>query len=417
MTDKQLLRDAIQRDDLDSFRSVWNTDIDALLDDAYFYGLWHNENILQFVCATHHDRILEKIIVDPGNFNRSLFAEFAMSAGSISRIASLLDELSPHLPQYMEHYPAKKEMFKYVLDACVIVVCGRRYPHYESVEEFDAVSITAIEALKRCGAAPTENMYESVLQPLAERSTTFIRFMSSHINYHACLSQGRTLFQLLLQSLWASYRHTDDCASLQYLIDVQRFDPSQCHYEHSRNVLHHVRRADLLAIVLPILHDRGCLRAYLSQRDKDGKTPIDVHLHSPDVIAAFVRYEPSIECETRRKTRKRGGAIEAGCKLYFSAIHANQNDLFYYRAAVLKFVSPSGASVLCTWKSFPDEDGSEYPFTDKQLVGELAEGWQCAGTQCVGSTPSGRCAAIIPLGKESKNSCTVCWNRMRDFFG
>lgn len=418
----QQVCDCIEKDDLATFQLWEQSDSDIKI-DSVFIGviIWHPVKILQFLCVTYPDVVLEKILDKKYNYTESMLCRFAND--EMQCIAVVLDALSPYLPQYMEQNPEKKEAFKCVLNRCIIAICTRRKPDYGSTEEFDTESISAIETLKQFGAAPTEtttdtnwftNTYDNTLEELAGRSTAFIRYMSTHINYHTCTSKGNTLFQLLLLERYSS----SACESLQYLINDHQFDPIQCHYEDG-NLLHRICRSDVLSLVLPILEEKNVLSTYLSQRNKRDQTPVDVHIGSKDIIAVFNQYDPSIAEYVAKKMRPRDSTIEPGCKLYFSSQHAKQSSLFGYQSTVLKFIAPDETSVLCTWKAFADEDGNQYPFTDKQMVGVLDEKWRCYGTQCVGCADgsNNRCPVFIPLGKDSRGSCARCWNRVRDLLG
>jgi hypothetical protein len=422
----QQVCDCIEKDDLATFRSWEQTDSDLKANNVFTaIAIFHPEHILQFLCVTYPDVVLEQILNGKYNYSESILCEFARD--KMQYISLVLIALSSYLPQYMEQNPEKREAFKCVLDRCVIAICTRRKPDYESIEKFDTESISAIETLKQFGASPAENTndpiwftntYDNTLQKLANRSTAFIRYMSANINYHTCMYRGQTLFQLLLSELYGS----SICESLQYLINDHQFDPTQCHYEDG-NLLHHIYRSDVLSLVLPILEEKNVLSSYLSQRNKRDMTPVDIHLKSKKIVDVLSLYDPTITEYVAKKTKPRDGTIEPGCKLYFSLKHAKERNLFGYQSSVLKFITPDDKPVLCTWKSFPDEDGSEYPFTDKQLVGVLDEKWRCYGTQCVGYADggggclTGRCPVFIPLGKDSPGSCAQCWNRMRDLLG
>ena len=417
------LCDAVQEDNVPALQSLLQSGSDTVFDEACrAIAIFQRcETVTKFLCAAYPDKTLDALCTSKYNYTESLLCKFASDKMRV--IAPVLTALEPHIPCFMERNPSKRAAFQCVLNACVVVICGRRYPEAVSVDTFDAESIAAIETLKKFGASPAENTddprwythtYDNVLERLVERSTPFIQYMASNINYWTCEHGGDNVFQLLLRT--SRFSNCSACDSLLYLIESHNFDPAQCHYE-SGNVLHRIRRPDVLSIVLPILAEKKCLPAYLWQPDTTGKTPVDINLQSEEIIAAFQQYDATVAEYTAKKTRKRDGSTEPGCKLYYSTTHAKSKTLFYYQSTVLKFVSPDNVSVLCTWKSFPDEDGSEYPFADKRLVAVLQDGWSCYGTQCVGFGAGGRCPVFIPLGKQSTNSCTPCWNRVRDLLG
>lgn len=420
----------IQKDDLPAFKDMLeNTNF---LEDKAFDDIFRRViicgpiNILKFLCETYPEKVIEQILIEKYNYTKSILSEFASK--EIHLIPVILTTLEYKIKDYMEHNSSKNEIFKKVLDACIITICKLGYPNKEHIEEFDKKSIEVIELLKKFGGSPGEigdpmwytHTYDNALEKLEDRSPEFIKYMSTNINYHTCTKDGKTLFQLIVSQLSWSW-NTFVPQTLKYLIETCHFDPANCGYTNG-NILHRIRRCDFLTIILPILEEKKLVVEYLNQQNSDGKTPVDVHLESKEMIEMFVKYDETISDYVSRKTRKRDGKIEPGCKLWYSCSHADKKDFTGYKSTVLKFVDQNGQPVLCTWKSFPEEDGSEYPFVDKKLVGTIENGWERYGTQCIGFSEStgsgnGRCTTFIPFGPSSKNSCNRCWNKVRDLLG
>lgn len=412
------LAEAIENQNLPALQSLLQSGNAAVFDETFqLLAIFQRQSVTEFLCVQYPDKTLDTILTEKCNYRESVLSKFA--EGTMCCIPIVLDNLETHLLYYMEKNPTKRELFQCILNACVIIICERRYEWGTDIESVDNVSMTVIDTLKKFGASPSEtsdnpkwytHTYDNVLEKLSQRSTRFIEYMAQHINYHTCLKKGKNMFQLLLES-WSFEKDSTSCESLLYLIKYHHFDVCQMNYE-SGNVLHRIHRLDVLVIVLPILESKQCLTTFMWQPDANGKTPIDIHMKFKEFIAAFQHYDTTVQDYVTKKTpRKRGSAIDIGCKLYYSETHAKQET------TVLKFISPDNVAVLCTWKSFPDEDGSEYPFTDKQLGGVLHDGWTCYGTQCSGFHALGRCNEFIPLKEGNMNSCIPCWNRMRDLLG
>lgn len=416
METKQLkLSDVLRSDDVFTLESLLTQNPELIEEVLRCIGIFCREKVIIFLCLTYPNKMMDQVCL--GNIFRqhSLLRNYADDYDDWCFIELVLTKLEPFMGAYFEQNPTKKEIMIKNLNECVWRICHKDYPYQSKIEEVDTGRIRTIDVLVKFGAAPNE-LIDEILDTFAQRSTQFISFMSTNIDYSTCKLNNLTIFQLIIQAL--DYKcYASACESLIYLMENHHFDPSQCKYKHG-NVLHQIQRLDVLLLILPILAEKNCLMEYLWQPDKRGMTPVDIHLSCPEFLEAFQKYDETVGTYAGKKNRKRASTIEAGCKLYYSEKHANKNDiLFGYTSTVLQFTSPNGVVVLCTWKSFPDEDGSEYPFQDKKLVAVLEEGWTCTGTQCIGNHFSRRCNTFIPIAPKAQNSCTPCWNRMRNFWG
>ncbi len=287
----------LQKTDLSELQSLLQSGNDTVVDEAFqsVTVIRDCESVVNFLCVTYPDKALDNICTDKLNNSHSMLCKFANS--KMELIEPILTALEPHLACYMTQNPLKKETFLRVLNACIIIICGRKYPDRVAIESFDAMSIVTIEILKRFGACPGENTdnpnwythtYDNILEKLIGRSTHFIEYMSTNVNYRTCRKKEMGLFELLLEASPLAGDRSHACTSLAYLIAHQHFDPTECHYADSSNPLHHIRRIDVLSLILPLIDAKKCL---WQQPNNTGKTPVDVHIQSKEFIAAFQQYD------------------------------------------------------------------------------------------------------------------------------
>ncbi len=116
--------------------------------------------------------------------------------------------------------------------------------------------------------------------------------------------------------------------------------------------------------------------------------------------------------------------IKNGYKMYYSETHANvQCFPLGYKSVVLSY-SVDDKNVFATYKAHSQEASLNYlkHFPDAIFVFEMKEGLtqRYNGTRCIGEIDIGgnhsiRCSEIRPVN--TTNSCTRCWNKMRDIMG
>src|ERR1700744_273870 len=280
-TPRDLIFNAMMKDDAAALQSLLQSPTDTALSEAVrLAAIVQRECAALFLCTNYPVAVLDNLCTSERNHTESML--FTCAKKKLRLIAPVLTALEPHIAQYMASDVARTKNFQCTLNACVISICNREYPYtieseIDAANAFDADSIEAIEALVKFGAAPGEcgddprsftHTYDNVLESLAHRSTHFIRYMSGHINYHTCLHNGENLFHLLLKDWgFGDLPRKFVCTSLQYLIEQQHFDPAQCDYDGSENVLHRIQCAGVLSVVMPLLSVSGKLPAYLWQQN------------------------------------------------------------------------------------------------------------------------------------------------------
>lgn len=300
----ETLYDIIRKDDVSAFESLLRTEEYDIVAEALYEARWCNcVNIMKFLCTNYGDNVMKYVLMNWDGVYSSLLLLHAK--GRVHMVTLVLNELESHIPLYLERKPSKVRQWKSIIDACLITICDLMYTKSKEVEIFDNESIDAIEALKKFGASPGEitdsplwytHTYDNVLENLSQRSTTFIKYMSTNINYHTCVDKrGNNLFQHVIasSSFTTDGRPSFASSSLIYLMEQHQFDPLQCRYE-SGNLLHHIHRVDILSIIIPILDSKGCLLEYLWQQDKCGNTPIDYRIKSKEIIDIFQKYDATV---------------------------------------------------------------------------------------------------------------------------
>lgn len=383
-------------------------DFNLVLGYACSYGAFKIINL----CYNYYD-IYKLIPTKEQNYTKSIL--FSTVRG---RHLHLVESLLPNdkfqeIVSYMRENEERSEIFKKNLDACIIEICKMKNNGYDVKTVSDQTMIETLEILLKFGGSPTEKnhtkfyswSFSDILDDLANKSLVFIKYIlfKNLFNiYTVTDSFDRNIFENMINS--------KNVEKLKYFIEELGFDITKVD-KNQENYLHKVYKPEPTEYFLSKLDEMGLVKEFLEQKNKHGFNPIEVHRKIKRVIDKYRLYVEIPE------ERKRGPEVEPGCKVYYSRKHAKTLDMFLnYNTVVLCFTDEHGDKVLCTWKSYPDENGDEYPVDDKKFVGIMTKDWKYNGIQCVGMLyDDSRCTRINPPG--TPNACTSCWNRMRSALG